>query len=208
MIKLHDLLMEVGEGSSKPFPYYESSGFGIYDLKNHTKGLRIGIDKKNAKWITYIIDGEAHGEEVKVVFRGYYIKGFNYRKFYLPPDNKELGEKLGFDYRDMSALRGYLELHVEFGLLDAEEGEAGNLVNDKVYMFRLMATIKEILLKEIAKRNPMVISFSPIKRASEDNIDSLGAGRTKLYNLFIKKTFPNAKILEHNGMIYYQLRSI
>ncbi len=208
MIKLYDLLTEVGEGSSKPFPYYESSGMGMIDFKNHTKGLRIGIDKKNASFVAFIIDGEAHGEKINVFLRGYYIKGKNYKEFYPPPNDKELSEKLGFNYQDKDALKNYLELHVEFGLLDGEEEEAGNLVNDKVYMFRLMATIKEILLKEIEKRNPMVISFSPIKRASEDNIDSLGAGRTKLYNLFIKKAFPSAKILEHNDMIYYQLRSI
>ena len=74
-------------------------------------------------------------------------------------------------------------------------------------MFRLMATLKEILLAEIKKSKVQLLMYQPSKEDDELDLDATKTGRHRLYNLFIKKTFPNAKSYHHKEMdsILYKL---
>ena len=65
-------------------------------------------------------------------------------------------------------------------------------VNDRVFMFRLMATIKQILLKEIPNHKVDVLVYSPTKESDSQNTEQ--TGRHRLYTAFIKKVFPNARM--------------
>ena len=65
-------------------------------------------------------------------------------------------------------------------------------VNDRVFMFRLMATIKKILNEEFAKNGePDILIYSPTKQGDEEADKT---GRHRLYNAFIKKAFPKARV--------------
>ena len=74
-------------------------------------------------------------------------------------------------------------------------------------MFRLMATIKEILLAEIKKSGIQLLRYQPSKEDDELDLDATKTGRHKLYDLFIKKAFPNAKSYHHKELdhILYKL---
>ena len=73
-------------------------------------------------------------------------------------------------------------------------------IGDSKYMFRLMATLKEILLPIIQKENIEFITYSPIHKVLGAKVSTNtphttdeGRGRDILYKLFIKKQFPNSE---------------
>ena len=74
-------------------------------------------------------------------------------------------------------------------------------------MFRLMATIKEILLAEIKKSGIQLLRYQPSKEDDELDLDASKTGRHRLYSLFIKKAFPGAKEFFHKELdtILYKL---
>ena len=74
---------------------------------------------------------------------------------------------------------------------DRAYGEIG----DSKYMFRLMATLKEILLPIIQKENVEFITYSPMSKVLDYTTDR-GRGRDILYKLFLKKQFPNSEPYE------------
>jgi hypothetical protein len=71
-------------------------------------------------------------------------------------------------------------------------------INDVQYMFRLMATLKEIMLPLIEKEDVSFITYSPSSKVLNYSNDR-GKGRDILYRLFIKKEFPNSEVHENDG---------
>jgi hypothetical protein len=159
-------LSEVGEGTSEPFKY----------KKNFERGKSFG----------YIIDG--------------YVKSTNNK-----PDLKVPIKLQGLDYdQDIEDLEPDF---IEFLSLDGSDPEGTlngievifshadrdtfALVNDVKFMFRLMATIKQILQKEFSSSMPDVLLYSPTKEGSEAIEDT---GRHRLYKAFIQKAFPSARM--------------
>lgn len=140
-------LKEIGEGSSKPFPYKEDE-FPLEYVKMYGIG-----------YIQYTIKAEANGEPIDIRVSG---------------DFK----------RRRSKIKGGKK---EYGLLDFQFGPSTGTdktpaINDKTYMFRLIATLLKII-KEIDSK----VKISFIGYDAEPQ-------RHRLYTLIIKKAFPNATV--------------
>ena len=172
LMELYDaMLWEVGEGSSKLFPYK--------------------MDMDNDYQAQYIIDGEANGEQVIIRLHLFYttlsardVEDIRDNQF---DDDDELGvfvTKVYDDIRD-----GIKIVNVMFEWDNAPKAEMTFTdVNDTKYMFRLMATIKKIISDIVARENIGAIAFS-----SASTKGDMGARRDRLYDLFIKKAVPTAR---------------
>ncbi len=93
-------------------------------------------------------------------------------------------------------LEGQTGMYISFKIISINGENPENRyreVNDLKYMFRLMATLKEILIPIIQKKDVSFLSYSPTLKISK-YIDDKGEGRDILYRLFIKKEFPNAEL--------------
>ena len=185
IIKEVKLIPEIGEGSSQPFDYQEDfrdgRNFSYYikgKINTPTGDLSMGINLQGIG-----VKFSVNQEDGQWIVNGY--------------EEPELGKFLNVD--PGSELEGF---EITFS---HASGGAFSLVNDKTYMFRLMATIKEILQKEFNESNPDFIMYSPTKQG-EESIDQ--TGRHKLYDAFIKKAFPNARMFVDRGMeeIIYKLK--
>ena len=159
-------LNEVGEGTSEPFKY----------KKNFERGKSFG----------YIIDGYVKSTnnkpDLEVPIK---LQGLDYDQDIedLEPDFIE------FLSADGSNPEGTLNgIEVIFSHADRDTFA---LVNDVKFMFRLMATIKQILQKEFSSSMPDVLLYSPTKEGSEAIEDT---GRHRLYKAFIQKAFPSARM--------------
>ena len=178
-------LKEVGEGTSEPFKYEggdESSSDGGSFM--------------------YIINGEVRNEDEvqKVEIR---LQGIGYKEYI--NDDMEYDRPEFFEFLNEpqdTVLKGY-------EIIFSQVGKRGDLsfseVNDRVFMYRLMATIKGILQDEFAKSKPDLLIYSPNKKGSEAVEKT---GRHKLYNAFIKKALPNARVFvdDRSEEIIYKLK--
>lgn len=84
---------------------------------------------------------------------------------------------------------------------DIEDYDA---VTNKGELYRVMATVKDILQQEISN-NPNInkISFTPEKRSKDTNINA----RLNLYTRYIKNFFPNAEFEEgEQGKIIVKIK--
>ena len=171
------LIKEVGEGTSEPFNYKENF--------------------RNDNNFSYIIDGEVRNDNGEFILQQIPIRlqgiGFPIQvdqedgdwEIDGDNDNQEYGKFLNVN--PGTTLKG---IEIIFAHVDRENAFAE--VNDRVFMFRLMATIKKVLQDEFAKNGqPDVLIYSPTKQGSEDADKT---GRHKLYSAFIKKAFPNARV--------------
>lgn len=182
-MKLHDiyteiLIKEVGEGTSEPFPYEES------------------FRSRGGSNFSYTIDGEVRNENGEFVLQKIPIRlqGIGFKTMVDQEDGEwtidgyDDNEKGKFlNVNPGTTLKG---VEIIFSLI--EGGNSFAEVNDRVFMFRLMATIKKILNEEFAKNGePDILIYSPGKKGDEAADET---GRHKLYSAFIKKAFPNAKV--------------
>lgn len=186
LIQLYSqVLREIGEGSSQPFEYEKTFGSG----KNFAYLIKGKVSNENGDW------------DIGINLQSIWIKLFATQKdgkwFVNGEENQEFGEFLNAP--PGSDLGGF---EITFS---HTEGNAFAPVNDKTFMFRLMATIKEILQEEFNRSNPDFIAYSPTKEGDE-SIDQ--TGRHKLYSAFIKKAFPNARMFVNKGNdeIIYKLQ--
>ncbi len=160
-----EILNEVGEGNSSPFPY---------DIDYDGSPSELGGDYVYEH--TSVIKAEANGKPLTV---------------YLFMTQNEYGEQLKPD-----------ELEVSF---KTPKGKYDEVINDRVYLFRLMATIIEILKKTIKDRNIGRISFEPSKAKGEKNTSALDTKRSRLYLAFMKKAFPGATVEEFGDEVIITL---
>lgn len=176
------LIKEVGEGTSEPFEYKE----------NFRKG----------DTFSFLIDAytEQDDLEMSIPIR---LQGIAFKE--RVSDDMEMDRPKYFEFLDKpigTIVSGY---EIIFSIADAGTGATFNLVNDKVYMFRLMATIKKILQNEFGSNLPDLLIYSPTKEGNEATEDT---GRHKLYSIFIKKAFPNAEMFvnDEDEEIYFKLK--
>lgn len=185
------LIKEVGEGTSEPFDYKENF--------------------RNDNNFSYIIDGEVRNDNGEFILQQIPIRlqgiGFPIQvdqedgdwEIDGDNDNQEYGKFLNVN--PGTTLKG---IEIIFSHVDREDAFAE--VNDRVFMFRLMATIKKVLQDEFAKNGqPDVLIYSPTKQGSEDADKT---GRHKLYSAFIKKAIPGAQMFHNkkDDEIIYKLK--
>jgi hypothetical protein len=179
MIKLRDLLWEVGEGSSEPFKY---------------KKLNV---ERGPGGFEYDIFAEAHGEKLTIRLFGY-IEDWRWFITGVPEqDIVNMEREFNLSVSD-PAINDVKFLYIAFGIrVASKKGQDDDqdfpLVNDKTYMFRLMATLKQILMPFIDQNNINIVFYNPSKREKEKDIASTEVGRSKLYDIFIRSSFPGAK---------------
>ena len=176
---LKDIIVEVGEGSSKPFEYdflRELDNINSWWIKaENSKGEPINI-MLNATTYTENKDDDDGGISAKVF------------------------DEIGKDTIKSSEI----EFKIEYDTRVPYEKQYIE-INDRVYMFRLMSTLKVILLPFVKENNIDIIEYTPAAKKDGTPDSDKGAGRNKLYGLFIKKTFPNAKMVNYNDQIYFIL---
>jgi len=179
-VKLHDiyteiLIKEVGEGTSEPFNYKE--GFKSESSFSYIIGGAVtNDDGKILQKIPIRLQGIGFSTTVDQEDGEWTIDGY---------DDNEKGKFLNVN--PGTTLKG---VEVIFSLI--EGGNSFAEVNDRVFMFRLMATIKKILNEEFAKNGePDILIYSPGKKGDEAADET---GRHRLYSAFIKKAFPSAKV--------------
>ena len=170
------LIPEIGEGSSQPFDYNES-----FRSENN---------------FAYIIDGEVRNDNGEFVLQEIPIRlqGIGFKTLVDIDDTQDWTID-GYEDNDKgkflnvnpgTTLKG---IEIIFSLM---RGNSFAEVNDRVFMFRLMATIKKILQEEFAKNGePDILIYSPTKQGDEAADKT---GRHRLYNAFIKKAFPSARV--------------
>ena len=168
------LIPEIGEGSSQPFDYKETF--------------------RNEVNFAYVIDGEVRNENGEFVLQEVPIRlqGLGFPVMVTQED----GDWEIDGYED-NAYGKFLNVNPGTTLKGIEiifsqlRNDSFAEVNDRVFMFRLMATIKKILQEEFAKNGePDLIIYSPTKQGDESADKT---GRHRLYTAFIKKAFPNAR---------------
>ena len=174
-------LSEVGEGTSEPFKYE----------KDFERGNSFG----------YTIDGFAGDERVPIK-----LQGLDYKE--RVSDDMEMDRPEFYEFIDKpkgTILNGFEIIFSRRTASLSGENSAFAEVNDRVFMYRLMATIKKILQDEFAKSKPDILIYTPNKKGSEA-IEK--TGRHKLYNAFIRKAFPDARVLvdDRSEEIIYKLK--
>ena len=142
-------LSEVGEGTSEPFEYKE----------NFRKG----------DTFSYMIDAytEQDDLEMSIPIR---LQAISYKE--RVSDDMEMDREEYYNFLDKPKGTVIDGFEIIFSIADAKSGSTFNLVNDKVYMFRLMATIKKILQSEFGSNPPDVLSYSPTKEGNEATEDT------------------------------------
>lgn len=213
MIKLRDILNEIGDGSSKVFDYYQSSGSGIIDKKNFIFGTNIGVGNFGDYITPYFINATVKGRPLNVALQAVVVRPKDAEK--ADPEiyskYKSAVSKLGLDLDDPEIANNYVDLYVEFNAHypDEKMGDESLLsVNDKTYLLRLMATIKEIMLELVNKYNANVISYTPLKGGNEKDLETIDLGRTKLYSIFIKNAFPGSKRIVDEDLVLHLIKPI
>ena len=174
-------LNEIGEGTSEPFKYQKS--------RNSVRsGFKYLIDSYVTK------DGETVDSNIE-------LQGvvFNEELYYHKKDFLDAAKM-----EEEDTLEG---IEISFYNVKADNSTTNmfSAVNDRVFMFRLMATIKQILLKEIPNHKVDVLVYSPTKESDEQNTEQ--TGRHRLYTAFIKKVFPNARmhVDGQDNLVYFFL---
>lgn len=197
-MKLHqiytEILNEIGEGTSEPFEYEKTS--------------------QSPDGVKYTIFAKAGGKKLQVFLT------VSFRDWYLfrsgVPEQDIINWKNEFNFPlvttdetepDPFMQQNFNSMYVVFGLnklskLGKSSGDGDfPLVNDKTYMFRLMATIKQILLPLIEQENINVVYYDPAKREGEEDIASTNTGRSRLYDIFIRSSFPGAKSINSTNKL-------
>lgn len=186
IIKEAKLIPEIGEGSSKPFEFDKIS--------------------KGDRHFQYKIDGEVRTEDGKFVLQSIPIL-LTGRATSIIMDEDYTDEEIldFFGKNDGTLINGF---EIVFNKKPSKSYPTGNefgTVDDRVFMFRLMATIKVILQDEFAKADPDYIVYAPTKQGDEIATDT---GRHKLYSAFIKKAIPGAQMFynKKDDEIIYKLK--
>lgn len=187
------LIPEIGEGSSKPFPYKETF--------------------RGGRGFSFEINGEVRNENGEFVLQEIPIRlqgaGFpievgyddDFKQWDIDGNIDDVAQEKGkfFNVNPGTTLKA---IEITFSQV---RGNSFSEVNDRVFMFRLMATIKKILQDEFAKEEPDLIIYSPTKQGDEAVEKT---GRHRLYSAFIKKAFPSARMFvdDQSEEIIYKLK--
>jgi hypothetical protein len=96
-------------------------------------------------------------------------------------------------------LKNLRTIEVEFSAkLKDDWGPSAKIVVNKGELYRVMATVADIVKKYIKKSKAQAIIYSPSKKSNEENF---GVQRDNLYKAFISKAFPGAKFEKIGNLI-------
>lgn len=176
---LNEIINEVGEGTSEPFEY------NFLGQAGEKRGWYIEGKTSDGKDVDIILEALIHTE-------------------YMDDEGGGVPREI-FDEIGKNTLKSAeVEFRIDFGKRVPYEMQYIE-VNDKVYMYRLMATLKRILLPFIKENEVDVIEYIPSSKGGATNNDK-GEGRDRLYALFLKKTFPNTKKFTSADNVYFVLK--
>jgi hypothetical protein len=97
-------------------------------------------------------------------------------------------------------------LEIEFSAKPkGAEGSSAKIVVNKGEMYRVMATIVNIIKKYLKKSRAQAIIYSPSKKSDEENF---GTQRDNLYRAFISKAFPGTTFKQSGDFITAILPSV
>jgi len=163
LIQLYSqVLQEIGEGSSKPFEYT--------------------IEKDTPNLSKYIIDGEtSKGEKEPIRLFLMYTEFSDFGVEHLLANP----ERTGYDEEFVGLVSKYKEKFIDglhmatilFERVGDNKGAFGD-VNDTQFMFRLMATLKKILMEIINKRTSMLLILIHLKAAAKKILGWVAIGST------------------------------
>jgi len=183
----HHILNEVGEGTSQPFEYKKG-------WLPANPALKMGkpIKRGFGELLGYDIHAETSRGEKLDVKLGVYIEDLPFK--YLDKDIRE-----DEDIKSILEKKKYVRnCDLSFSINNRYPN-----VNDKIYMFRLMATIKQIMLEVISKYKPDTIAYSSMTRYKDTTPSQ--SGRHLLYKRFIEKSIPIKKILLADSDVFVYL---
>jgi len=104
-------------------------------------------------------------------------------------------------YTPKDSTSGVKALNIEFtaGLIDADGSyySSAKVVVNKGEMYKVMATITDIIKKYLKKLKAQAIIYSPSKKSSEN----FGTQRDNLYKAFITKAFPGVTFEQRGDMV-------
>ena len=96
-------------------------------------------------------------------------------------------------------LRKLRTIEIEFSAKPkGAEGGSAKIVVNKGELYRVMATVADIVKKYIKKSKAQAIIYSPSKKSNEENF---GVQRDNLYKAFISKAFPGTKFEKIGNLI-------
>ena len=96
-------------------------------------------------------------------------------------------------------LKNLRTIEIEFSAkLKGAAGGSAKIVVNKGELYRVMATVADIVKKYIKKSKAQAIIYSPSKKSNEENF---GVQRDNLYKAFISKAFPGTKFEKIGNLI-------
>ena len=190
------LIPEVGEGTSKPFPYKET----FRSENNFAYEIQGEVRNENGEFVLQEIpirlQAIAFFQLIDQEDGEWTVDGYD--------ENNEYGKFLNVS--PGTTLKGYeiIFSQISYGSSRGRDTSFAE-VNDRVFMYRLMATIKKILQDEFAKSKPDLLIYSPNKKGNEAVEKT---GRHRLYNAFIRKALPSARVFvdDRSEEIIYKLK--
>jgi len=176
---LNEVINEVGEGTSKPFE------FKFLGRQGDVFGWYIEGKDENNEAVDVILEVTIYTEYMDDEGGGVPLRVFD-----------EVGKNT------------IKSAEVNFRITDEHNtpGIGYIEVNDRIYMYRLMATLKRILLPFVQENDIDTIEYIPVPKGNTTANSDKGEGRDRLYALFIGKTFPNTKKFTHGDNIYFVLK--
>ena len=125
---------------------------------------------------------------------GYYV----YTRFTTDSDTQYDVDLKSTNYID-DDLKNLRTIEIEFlAKPKGAEGGSAKIVVNKGELYKVMATITDIVKKYIKKSKAQAIIYSPSKKSNEENF---GVQRDNLYKAFISKAFPGTKFEKIGNLI-------
>lgn len=184
MNKIRNIIQEIGEASSKPFEYH---------IKQGRKQIKIrganDPETKTEQW-SYSIDAYTEDKSGKRLPIEITLQFYRFDHITKP--------------------EGTVILLFEFFREGISFPNYGR-VNSRVYMFRIMSTVMNIIRKEIKSDDEIgILAYYPVDDDRKNKVAVLldtSNQRDRLYSAYIRKMFPNATREDRpNGLVYWKLR--
>jgi hypothetical protein len=177
---------------------------GLVTLAIMPAGSLVALLLKALKLSSYVTPsaflnevGEANLKPYKweeVDREGYYV----YTQFTTDSETQYDVDLKSTNYIDDN-LKNLRTIEIEFSAkLKGAEGGSAKIVVNKGELYRVMATVADIVKKYIKKSKAQAIIYSPSKKSNEENF---GVQRDNLYKAFISKAFPGTKFEKIGNLI-------
>jgi hypothetical protein len=193
--KQRDMLYKAFIRKAMPGTYFETEGEWIVAIL--PKYAALTLDEADPKKGSVNEVGEANLKPYKweeVDREGYYV----YTQFTTDSETQYDVDLKSTNYIDDN-LKNLRTIEIEFSAkLKGAEGGSAKIVVNKGELYRVMATVADIVKKYIKKSKAQAIIYSPSKKSNEENF---GVQRDNLYKAFISKAFPGTKFEKIGNLI-------